>query len=955
MTAKPGRTLRLLILMLAAPLLWAAGCATAPRSAEPDRPYEVPDNPSAVLPVDPAVRSGRLSNGLRYVVRKNAHPERRAELRLVVNAGSVLEDEDQRGLAHFLEHMAFNGTAGYPKQELVNYLESIGMRFGPDLNAYTSFDETVYMLQVPTDTAGVLETAVEILKEWAHRMELDPEEVEKERGVVIEEWRLGRGARARMRDEQLPILLNGSRYTERLPIGKREILESFELDALRRFYETWYRPDLLSIVAVGDFDPDEMEDLIRTYGSTIPRSGQPLDRPLYGVPDHEETLFAIATDPEADRTTVSLNYKHPVREDGTLAAYRRSLVESLFNRMLSDRLQELTKQADPPFLAAYSTKGRFVRTKSFTILGAVVDETGIDRGLDALVTEALRVDRHGFTETELERTKQESLRWIEQLHRERDKTRSEQLAAEYVRHVLTDEPIPGIDVEYTLYRHLVPQVTLEEVNALAREWIGETNLVVEVGMPEKPDVTAPDPESLRKVMHAAEAREIDPYVDDVSDEPLVADPPRGGTIVSTDVFEDVGVTVWTLDNGVRVALKPTDFKNDQILMSAFSPGGHSLVKDEHYVAAATATSLVAESGLGSFSAIELDKKLSGKVASVSPWIGELAEGLRGNASPQDAETLFRLIYLNVTAPRADSSAYVSYRTRVKGFLENRDASPEQAFQDTLQVTMTQHHFRTRPWTAEMLDEMNLAESMRIYRERFADTGDFTFIFVGNLDLSAMRPLVEKWLGGLPATGRTESWRDVGVRPPDGMVEKVVRKGEEPKSQTAIIFTSPFEWNEKNRYNLTSMARALNIKLREVMREELGGTYGVGVSASASRDPISDCTVRFGFGSSPERAEELTNVVMTQIDSLRRFGVDASYVRKVQESQRLEHETRLMQNGYWMRALRHCLQYGVDPAEILRFDERVDALTPDVIRETARRHLPEDRFVRVVLLPAGKAE
>jgi len=904
------------------------------------------------LPQDAAVRKGQLPNGLRYIIRENRHPEQRAELRLVVDAGSLLEDDDQLGLAHFLEHMAFNGTSAYPKQELIDYLESVGMRMGADLNAYTSFDETVYMLQVPTDSAAVLERAVEILKEWATGMELSSKEIDKERKVIVEEWRLGRGAQARIRDAQLPILLRDSRHALRMPIGNRQVLESFDHEALRRFYRDWYRPDLMTIVAVGDFDADTMEKVIRRYGNAIARTEMPKERASYDVPDHRETLFAIASDPEFDRTTVSLNYKHPVGEDGTLGAYRRSLVEALYNRMLSDRLRELTKQEDPPFLAAYSTKGRFVRTKEFYILGAAVQETGIEAGLDALLTEALRVDRHGFTATELERAKLESMRWMEQLNRERDKTRSNRLAAEYIRHALVGEPIPGIENEFYLYRKLLPEVHLEEVNGLAREWIREDNLVVEVSMPQKPGTAVPDTSWLRQVMDTASSRPIEPYVEEVSDEPLVEVPPAAGAIVSEERVEAVGLTLWTLSNGVRVALKPTDFKNDQILMSAFSPGGHSLVADGDYVSAVTATSVVGESGLGEFSAITLDKKLAGRVARVSPWIGELQEGLRGNASPEDIETLFQLIYLTFTAPRADSGAYASYRSRVRGFLENRNVSPERAYEDTLQVTMTQNHFRTRPWSTAMLDEMDLQTSMRIYRDRFADAGDFAFVFVGNIDLNTFRPLVKTYLGGLPSEGRVETWRDVGVRPPGGTVEKVVRRGEEPKSQTSILFTSPFDWTEGNRHTLFSMARVLEIRLREVMREDMGGTYGVSVNASASRDPISDCTVQFSFGSSPERADELAEVVMAQIDSLQQFGVEASYVQKVQEALRLEQETRLMQNGYWLGALTHCLEYGVDPRDVLTHGRRIDVLTPDSIQAAAVRHIPLDRYVRVTLLPEG---
>ncbi|MCH6560650.1 insulinase family protein, partial [candidate division KSB1 bacterium] len=606
------------------------------------------------LPTDPKIRIGKLKNGLKYYIRENQKPENRAELRLAVNAGSVLEDDDQRGLAHFVEHMAFNGTKNFAKQEIVDYLESIGMQFGPDINAYTDFDETVYMLQVPTDSVEAVETAFQILEDWAHNISFEEEEIDKERGVVVEEWRLGRGAGARMRDKQFPILFKDSRYAERLPIGKKEILETAPYNSLRRFYRDWYRPDLMAVVAVGDFDKDWIEKLIKKHFRRLRALKKPRERQVFPVPNHKETLFAPASDVEATSSNISIYYKHEVPEEGTVGDYRRSLIEALYNSILNNRLNELLQNPEPPFLFGFSSQGTFIRSKSFYILGAGVKDNGIEAGLEAVLTEAIRVRRHGFTESELERQKTEMLRRFEQVYNERDKTESEQFAAEYIRNFLEGEPLPGIEYEYTLYNLLLPGIKIEEVNQLAKNLIRDENRVISVSTPEKEEIKTPTEEGILAVFDRVNRKEIKPYEDTVPDLPLVEIPPTPGKIVAQETIEKLGVTEWDLSNGVKVVLKPTDFKNDEILFTATSPGGHSLVPDKDFIAAALATAIIREGGLGNFDRIALQKKLAGKLAGVSAWISSLQEGLSGNASPKDLETLFELIYLHFTAPRKDN-------------------------------------------------------------------------------------------------------------------------------------------------------------------------------------------------------------------------------------------------------------------------------------------------------------
>lgn len=941
------------IIFRAALCLIAVSCAT-PKAKLETLPSGPPEGIIPLfeqqLPVDPQITVGQLDNGLRYYIRQNQEPAARAELRLVIDAGSVLEDDEQQGLAHFAEHMAFNGTTRFAKQELVDYLESVGMRFGPDLNAYTSFDETVYMLQVPTDNIEVLDKALQILEDWAHGVSFEPEEIDKERGVVIDEWRRGRGASARIRDRQLPIILHGSRYAERMPIGDKAVLDTFAHGALTSFYDRWYRPDLMAVIAVGDFDPRWMEQQIRTYFSALegPTTTEP--RPEFAVPDHEETLFTIAADPEATHSSITVYYKQDVKPEGRVGDYRRYLLQALYHRMLNQRLEELTVQADPPYLQASSTQGRMVRSKDAYILRAVVADNGIERGLEAILQEAQRVLVHGFTPGELEREKKAMLRRMEQSYRERDKTRSGRFADEYKRSFLTDEPIPGLEFEYGFYKSFVPKITLQEVNELADRWLRLDNRVIAVSIPEKEAVEPPQEAELLALFAAVAEREVEPYVEEVDDTPLLEGAHVGPAIVSREVLPELGLTRWRLENGIVVLLKPTDFKNDEVLFAASSPGGFSLAADEEFIAARTADGVVRGGGVGHLSKIALEKRLADKVVSVQPWINGLQEGLRGSASPEDLEVMFQLIHLYGTAPRADSTAFAAYQAWMRGILANRSASPEAAFADTLQLVLAQHHFRARPWSEELIGEMDLATSLRIYQERFADFGDFTFIFVGNFELSAIEPLVQSYLGTLPHGGRQESWRDVGIEPPTGVVERYVYKGLEAKSQTQMVFTGPFDWNYRNFFMIKAMADALQIKLREVMREDLGGTYGVGVSASATHYPKESYSLSISFTCDPQRAEELAGVVMAQIDSLQEAGLDTGYIQKVQEMRRRRHEVRLRENGYWLNLLDMANFHQISPRLALEYLDYVEAIDAETLQQAMQRYLNRENYVRVVLFP-----
>jgi zinc protease len=925
----------------------ASVIAGAPSMASAQQPTGAA---AAPLPFDSAVKIGTLSNGMRYYIRENHKPEKRAELRLVVNAGSVLEDEDQRGLAHMVEHMAFRGTKRFAGNQISSYLESVGMRYGPDINAFTSFDETVYMITIPTDTAAIVDKGFEILAEWAHNVAFDPAQIEKERPVVIEEWRLGQGAENRMQNKWFPVLFTGSKYGERIPIGLKSVLETYKPATLRRFYDTWYRPDLMAVVAVGDFDKRQIEGLITRYLGAIPRAISPKARPLSPVPPQAGTLVSINSDKEATRSTIRLLYKQPKRFNTTSATYRQHLVEGLFGSMLNDRFAEITQKPNPPFITAYAGQGDLVRSAEAFSLTAVVADNGIRRGLNALLTEGERVKKFGFLQSELDRARKDTQRGIEQAYAERDKTNSNVYADAYSSAFLESEPSTSIQYDLDAITRLLPGITLAEVNKLAGAWMTDKNRVLATTSPDKAGIVNPAPGELLLAFDAVKGANIAAYSETSLSGQLVDKDPTGGKVVSERQIKEVGITEWTLSNGVRVLLKPTDFNADQITFTSYSPGGASLLSDASFIAASAADLIPTTSGVGKFTVIDLQKFLAGKQVSVFPSIDDLSEGVSGSASQRDVDTMLQLVYLYFTQPRLDTSLVNTFLGRYKGVLANRSASPEAAFSDTLQVTLAQHSVREQPMSAATLDRIDPAKSFDFYKERFADASGFTFVFVGNFSIDSMKPLIAKWLGALPSTGRKETWRDTGIRPPKGVVQRVVKKGAEPKARTALIFTGPFEYNRQNRYYLSALAELLNIKLREALRENLGGTYGVSVSPGAARDPLPSYRFTIGFGSAPERLEALTAAALAQIDSVKRFGTTPEYLNKVKEAALRSRETAIKQNGYWVSQIASFDQSGWPLAEIPDGGKLISALTIADLQRAAVKYLRIDNYVRVSLYP-----
>jgi zinc protease len=799
-----------------------------------------------------------------------------------------------------------------------------------------------------------MDRALLILEDWAHGVTFDPVEIDKERGVVLEEWRLRRGAGARMQEKVFPIWLKGSRYADRLPIGTPEVLKGFTPDRLKKFYTDWYRPDLMAVVAVGDFDKTAIESLIKKHFAPIQSPPSPKPRPTYDIPEQPGTRYAITADKEMTTTSVQVSTLLPARPQGTLGMYRQEIVDRLFSAMLSARLSELTQKPDAPFLQAFAGRGIFLaRTRESTSLTALVKEDGVERGLDGLLGEVERVSRFGFTATELDRQKQATMRSYERIVAERDNREANSRASEYIRNFLEQESLPTADYELALHQRFLPEITLAEVNKLPAEWYPDRGRIVIVSGPDKAGLVVPDDAKLAAVVKAAATKELKPYVDTVAAAALLDPIPAPATIARTTTKDAAGITEWELSNGVKVVLKPTTFKEDEILFRATSPGGTSLVGDQDYIPASTATQVVAAGGLGKFSITDLRRVMTGKIASATPGIGELEESLNGSSSKKDLETLFQLIYLRFTQPRIDPTAFGVLTNQMKTMLANQTAGPEFAFREALTTTMSQNHVRRRIPTPATVDEWNLDKSAAFYKERFGDASDFTFVFVGSFDLATMKPLVERYLATLPSVRRKETWKDVGVRTPTGIIEKRVEKGIEPKSQAAIVFTGPFVYDQTQRVAIRAMAEILQTRLLDTIREDLGGTYSISANASYCKIPIPDYSITIQFGCDPQRTDALVARVLQEIEQFKANGPTEKQVTDEREALMRDFETNLKQNGYLLTQIGLKYQYGEDPTTLWNIPEYYKKIDGPMIQQAARTYLDGKNRVTVLLFPEKK--
>lgn len=907
------------------------------------------------IPVDERLTSGKLSNGMHYYIQKNAKPENRAELRLAINAGSILEDEDQLGLAHFVEHMAFNGTKNFKKSELVDYLESVGTRFGPDLNAYTSFDETVYMLQVRTDSTALFDKGMLILSDWANGVSFDDEEIDKERGVVESEWRSRLSPDQRMQNVYFPIMYQGSQYAERLPIGDPDIINNATYDVVKRFYKDWYRPDLMAVVVVGDVDVTEVEAQIKDLFGAIPASTNPRERTKFNVPKHEETLVSVVSDKEASFTNVQVMYKHDKIHTKTMDDYRNSLVRSMYNSMLGSRLEEISKQPDPPFLFAFSGYSGDVGDMDVYRGFAFVPEGKAPAALETILTENKRVLAHGFTAGEFERAKKNMMEGAEKNFKEMDKTESNRIVMRYVYKYLDGIATPSPKQTLDLYNKYVPTIKLEEVNALASQWIRDESRVVVITGPEKEGVPLPEEGQVRAMLKEVQMKEVEAYKDDVIDEPFFTKELAAKPIIKTESYEDVGVEYLELANGVEVYLKKTDFKNDEILMSATSPGGSSLYDDDTYFSASNASSIVNEAGIGVFSPTQLDKMMAGKTANVRPYIGTLSEGFNGNASPDDMELMFQMIYKYFYEPRIDDEAFTSFVSKQQGLYKNLMANPQYFFSDYVGKKKYDNHPRAGFPKESDWAKLDYKKAMEIYEDRFGDASDFTFSFVGNFDEKVIKEHIQKYLGNLPVLDREESWKDIGMRPVKGGLKDRIEKGEAPKTNVHMYFHGDYDYNKDNNYVMSSMIAYLRIKLREALREDLGGVYGVGVFGGGSKKPYENYGITISFNADPPMTDKLVQAAKDVIKKAMEEGPDEKDMTKVKETQRQGRIKNLKENRFWQRRINTEHEEGTSFEDVLlkSYEAKVNGLTAAQIKSAIGTYFDYGNYIEIIMDPEPK--
>ena len=941
-TITPG-VLAIICVTLVTPFAARAGQAAAAT------PAFAPADP---LPFDTAVTKGTLANGLTYYIRRNTRPEKRVMLQLAVKAGSVDETDAQQGLAHFLEHMAFNGSRHFKPGELIKTLESTGARMGPHVNAYTSFDETVYMFEVPTDKAGIVTSGLRALADVGGGLTLDAKEIDRERGVVIEEWRGGLGAATRLRDQQIPVLYHGSKYAERLPIGKPEVIKSFTPATLRAFYSRWYRPDRMALIVVGDIDPAAIEAQVTKLFGSIPKPSTAAPARRYDVPLHAEMLVKVTSDPEATQSSVSVMRKRPRAPEETVADYRRNLAEQAVYQMINERFDELSRRKDARFLGAGAYEAPLSPSVAAFALGAGVEEGRIPEALAALEIETNRVQQFGFGSAELERAKKWWLASYERAFTEREKTESSAYAQEYVSHFLQGEPSPGIEFEYRLAQALIPAITAAEIGSIARTLFSDTARVIIATAPQKAGTSLPSEAQLREAITRADAVAVTAWSDAASGRALMDALPEPGAIKGRREVPQLGMTIVEFANGVEAWLKPTDFQNDEVLYTLSALGGASLAPKEQFVEALLAPALVQVSGIGGHSAVDLQKLLAGKLARANAAISLSSHQISGSARPGDLETGLQLLHLSFTRPGNDDEAFANIKRQLDALYANREQNPNLLFGEKVGQVNTGNNYTAEPVTRERLARLDRDAMAAFYRARFSNAADFTFFMVGAFTVDEALPLVAKYVGSLPSTGTAASRpRDVGLKFPAGIERVTVEKGREPKVTTVLSFFADPPQDPTEITRVSTAADVLEIALRDILREELGEAYTVGVGFSQEPHQRGGGHVSVNFTAAPENLEKMTARVMAEIRRMQKDGPSDDLVNRARQTALREHETGMKQNGYWISRLHAARVLNHDPVtHMLERERRIAAVTPAILKETFVKYFPMDRHTIVTLVP-----
>lgn len=906
------------------------------------------------LPIDPKVRYGKLDNGLTYYIRQNNQPKERADFYIAQRVGSMQEEDSQAGLAHFLEHMAFNGTKNFPGKAMTNYLESVGIRFGENLNAYTGFDETVYMIMnAPVTRQGIIDSCLLVLHDWSNAISLEAEEIDKERGVIHEEWRTSGNAQMRLWEQQLPVMYTGSKYADRLPIGKMAVVDNFKHDELRDYYKKWYRPDLQAIIIVGDIDVDKMEAQVKQVFGAIPKAVNPAKREMYDVPNNDLPIVSVATDKEASNITLYLYFKHdqvPRDMYATPVGLIKDYISRVCGTMMVDRFKEMLQKADPPFVYAMASDGNFMiaKTKDAWTVAAIAKEGHIDDALAAMARETERVKKFGFTASEYERARTNVLKQYESLYNDRDKQKNGTYTGEYVNHFTDGGYIPGIETEYTLLTQIAPNIPVEQVNQYIQDMITDKNIVIALTGPKKDGVVFPSKEDLLRTFMKAQQEEIEAYQETVSNEPLVSNLPAPGKITDVKTNQRFDATVITLSNGIKVALKKTDFKEDEIIMTATSPGGSTLFGNKDIDNLKVFNSVIGLGGLGNFSATDLRKVLAGKKVSSSVSLGLDSENVNGSVAPRDLETLFQLIYLQFTAPRMDHEAYASFVGRMKAQLENVNLNPMVAFSDTLTSAIYDNNPRMKRITAADFDHISYDRIMQMYKERYADAGDFVFTFVGNINMDTIKPLLEKYLAVLPATGRVEK--------ADTKVDLSFRKGdyttifarpmETPKASVVNFYSGKMPYSLENAITIKMLKQILDIVYVEKIREDEGGTYGVQVSAMVSPFPKGQTFLQTYFDTDPAKREKLNGIVHNELKRITDAGPRSEDFSKTKENMIKKHAENLQENHYWLSVLDNYYYKNFDMQT--DYESLLNGMTPEKVKAFTKVLVEQKNMIEVVM-------
>ncbi len=899
------------------------------------------------LPFDPQVSRGTLANGLTYFIRENHEPENRIVLRLFVNAGSILEDDDQEGIAHLLEHMAFNGSEHFAANHLEEFLEAQGMEFGPDLNAYTTYDETVYQLELPADNPEAVEKAFIVLRDWANGLLLEEKAIDDERLVVREEWRLRRSAEARIRDKQIAELLKGSRYAERKPIGDMEDVMNTPAERIRDFYSTWYIPANMAVAVAGDISSEKAEELIRNaFDYPAPENAE--KRPEYSVPFISENREIVLTDPELTMGRAELLTPMEPRQLETREDYQQTIREILFWNMLNSRLEDRTKEVEPPFLRAGGTNYRYLRPVELSYLSARAPGETLLRSLKELLTEVRRVQLHGFTQSELDREKARVLKAIENAWLERENRQSSSIVKEIGDYYLEKTGMPGIEYEHNLFMTEIPLVSLNEVEGLTAEFFPSQGTLISLILPE--GEAPPTAEDIRSIRKETASLNVPPYSEEAIASELVPALPAPGSIVSEEYYPAVDMSLLTLSNGLRLGFKQTDFDTNRVILSAFSPGGESLLPLEELTAARTAVLIQKESGLGDFTAQELDKFLADKDAEFSSYIGAYYEGFSGSSSTKDLEYLFQLIHLAFTAPRFDQEAFQSVQSRIAASVSNRDKSPRTLFSDTLTQILSSGSPRREPFTLEKVSEMDLNTAEQVYNDRFANAGDFTVIVTGDTDLQTVRKLAEIYLAALPASHKRENVQDNGIRPVERPVAETIQKGIENQATQLLMFNYQDTWTPEKAVLISATASILDNILGERIREEMGGTYSISAWADLHTVPYEYTEAGIYFGSDPDRVEELTQAVLAVCEELAEQGPEERFVNNVEEAYMRSYEEQLEQNSFWTGFFESAFKEGRNPEDLLTPEEYRSIVDADSVRRTAAAMLDTDNLIQLRQLP-----